>query len=90
MLKNLHLVGENEDDDLYSEFKEVDNEELIADEGFQQALKTSYGNRPVPGTRGGGANHAIGTSARICWGARNSHGWCSGCRCQPSKTNDCC
>jgi len=63
MLKNLHLVGENEDDDLYSEFKEVDNEELIADEGFQQALKTSYGNRPVPGTRGGGANHAIGTSA---------------------------
>ena len=26
MLKNLHLVGENEDDDLYSEFKEVDNE----------------------------------------------------------------
>ncbi|XP_065057335.1 intraflagellar transport protein 88 homolog isoform X2 [Rhopilema esculentum] len=56
MLKNLHLVGENEEDDLYSEYKELDTEELYADEGFQQALKTSYGNRPVPGTaaRGGG------------------------------------
>ena len=26
MLKNLHLVGENEEDDLYSEYKELDTE----------------------------------------------------------------
>ena len=26
MLKNLHLVGENEDDGLYSEFQEVNDE----------------------------------------------------------------
>ena len=26
MLKNLHLVGENEDDGLYSDFKELDDD----------------------------------------------------------------
>ena len=30
MLKNLHLVGENEEDDLYSEYKELDTEVRIS------------------------------------------------------------
>ena len=32
MLKNLHLVGENEDDDLYSEVKELDTD--VSHNGF--------------------------------------------------------
>jgi len=57
MLKSVHLVGENETEDLYAGFEEeynpaYDTEGLYEDEGFQQALKTSYGKRG-PGTSAG-------------------------------------
>jgi len=58
MLKSVHLVGEDENEDLYADFEQeynpaFDTEELYEDEGFQQALKSSYGKRPGPGTSAG-------------------------------------
>ncbi len=34
MLKNLHLVGENEEDDLYGEYKALDTEVINLSEGL--------------------------------------------------------
>nr|XP_004211241.2 unnamed protein product [Hydra vulgaris] len=50
MLNSVHLVGEDDTGDLYSDFENVydaafDTEGLYEDEGFQKALKTSYGKR---------------------------------------------
>ncbi|KXJ23694.1 intraflagellar transport protein 88 homolog [Exaiptasia diaphana] len=50
MLNSVHLVGEEEDDDIYGGFNVYDpafaTENLEEDEAFQQALKTSHGQRP--------------------------------------------
>lgn len=58
MLKSVHLVGEEENEDLYADFEQeynpaFDTEELYEDEGFQQAIKSSYGKRPGLGTSAG-------------------------------------
>ncbi|XP_065648615.1 intraflagellar transport protein 88 homolog isoform X2 [Hydra vulgaris] len=50
MLNSVHLVGEDDTGDLYNDFENVydaafDTEGLYEDEGFQKALKTSYGKR---------------------------------------------
>nr|DBA32669.1 TPA: hypothetical protein GDO54_000444 [Pyxicephalus adspersus] len=59
MMQHVHLVPEEEEDDLYSGYNEYnptyDTEDLENDTAFQQAVKTSYGRRPpvtakVPGT----------------------------------------
>ena len=42
MLKNLHLVGENEEDDLYSEYKELDTEVRILFKAFLIVLFVSF------------------------------------------------
>ncbi|XP_064098521.1 intraflagellar transport protein 88 homolog isoform X1 [Macrobrachium nipponense] len=60
--------GVDDDDDLYSGFDAVhpalDTRELDADQGFQEAVRTSYGRRPP--TQG----RAPGTGARLPTGAR--------------------
>lgn len=73
LLRSVHLVGDDENDDLYADFEQdynpaFDTEGLYEDEGFQQALKSSYGKRPGPGTRAGkppgtGFQRQLGTSA---------------------------
>ncbi|KAM5181133.1 intraflagellar transport protein 88 homolog [Mantella aurantiaca] len=59
MMQHVHLVPEEEEEDLYSGYNDYnptyDTEDLENDVAFQQALKTSYGRRPpvtakVPGT----------------------------------------
>lgn len=72
MLRSVHLVGEEESEDLYADFEQdynpvYDTEELFGDEVFQQALKSSYGKRgAAPGTGrppGTGFQRPIGTAA---------------------------
>ena len=50
MMNNLKLVGSNDDDDPYSGFDAVhpalDTRLLEQDQGFQDAVRTSYGRRP--------------------------------------------
>ncbi|KAE8627522.1 hypothetical protein XENTR_v10007034 [Xenopus tropicalis] len=62
MMQNVHLVPEEEEDDLYSGYNEYnpayDTEDLENDVAFQQAVRTSHGRRPpitakVPGTAAG-------------------------------------
>ncbi|CAB3979099.1 intraflagellar transport 88 homolog [Paramuricea clavata] len=64
MLSSVHLVGEDEDD-IYGGFNEYnpafDVENLEEDEGFQQAVKTSHGQRP--GVKTGAAGMRIGTAS---------------------------
>ncbi|XP_059417730.1 intraflagellar transport protein 88 homolog isoform X5 [Carassius carassius] len=58
-MENVHLVPEEEEDDLYTGYNDYnptfDGEDLHNDEGFQQAVRTSHGRRPpmtakYPGT----------------------------------------
>ncbi|CAH2225249.1 intraflagellar transport 88 homolog isoform X1 [Pelobates cultripes] len=59
MMQHVHLVPEEEEDDLYTGYNDYnptyDIEELENDVAFQQAVKTSHGRRPpitakIPGT----------------------------------------
>ncbi|KAM4795326.1 intraflagellar transport protein 88 homolog isoform 2-T2 [Rhinophrynus dorsalis] len=59
MMQNVHLVPEEDEEDLYSGYNDYnpayDTEDLENDQAFQQALRTSYGRRPpitakIPGT----------------------------------------
>lgn len=54
MMETLRFAGED-DDDLYSGFDKVhpalDTRHLETDQGFQEAVRTSYGRRPPVGTR---------------------------------------
>ncbi|XP_063807711.1 intraflagellar transport protein 88 homolog [Pseudophryne corroboree] len=59
MMQHVHLVPEEEEEDLYSGYNEYnptyDTEDLDNDVAFQQAVKTSHGRRPpitakIPGT----------------------------------------
>ncbi|XP_039511732.1 intraflagellar transport protein 88 homolog isoform X8 [Pimephales promelas] len=68
-MENVHLVPEEEDDDLYTGYNDYnptfDSEDLNNDVGFQQAVRTSHGRRPpmtakYPGTAIGG--RPIGTA----------------------------
>ncbi|XP_016372950.1 intraflagellar transport protein 88 homolog isoform X4 [Sinocyclocheilus rhinocerous] len=68
-MDNVHLVPEEEEDDLYTGYNDYnptfDGEDLHNDEGFQQAVRTSHGRRPpmtakYPGTAIGG--RPIGTA----------------------------
>uniref|UniRef100_A0A8C2CI81 Intraflagellar transport protein 88 homolog n=1 Tax=Cyprinus carpio TaxID=7962 RepID=A0A8C2CI81_CYPCA len=68
-MENVHLVPEEEEDDLYTGYNDYnptfDGEDLHNDEGFQQAVRTSHGRRPpmtakYPGTAIGG--RPIGTA----------------------------
>ncbi|TRY89779.1 hypothetical protein DNTS_000017 [Danionella cerebrum] len=68
-MENIHLVPEEEEDDLYTGYNEYnptfDSEDLQNDMGFQQAVRTSHGRRPpmtakYPGTAFGG--RPIGTA----------------------------
>ncbi|TRY89780.1 hypothetical protein DNTS_000017 [Danionella cerebrum] len=49
-MENIHLVPEEEEDDLYTGYNEYnptfDSEDLQNDMGFQQAVRTSHGRRP--------------------------------------------
>uniref|UniRef100_A0A8C2H227 Intraflagellar transport protein 88 homolog n=1 Tax=Cyprinus carpio TaxID=7962 RepID=A0A8C2H227_CYPCA len=49
-MENVHLVPEEEEDDLYTGYNDYnptfDGEDLHNDEGFQQAVRTSHGRRP--------------------------------------------
>ncbi|XP_078699282.1 intraflagellar transport protein 88 homolog isoform X2 [Branchiostoma floridae x Branchiostoma belcheri] len=50
MMRNVHLVPEDEDD-IYSGYNDYNpqfDEDIDNDEGFQQAVKTSHGRRPPP------------------------------------------
>ncbi|XP_043104333.1 intraflagellar transport protein 88 homolog isoform X6 [Puntigrus tetrazona] len=68
-MENVHLVPEEEEDDLYTGYNDYnptfDSEDLHNDMGFQQAVRTSHGRRPpmtakYPGTAIGG--RPIGTA----------------------------
>ncbi|XDV30642.1 hypothetical protein PO909_033509 [Leuciscus waleckii] len=68
-MENVHLVPEEEDDDLYTGYNDYnptfDSEDLHNDVGFQLAVRTSHGRRPpmtakYPGTAIGG--RPIGTA----------------------------
>lgn len=63
MLSSVHLVGD-EDDDIYGGFNDYnpafDTENLEEDEGFQQAVKTSHGQRP--GVKTGVVGMRMGTT----------------------------
>uniref|UniRef100_A0A8C5M063 Intraflagellar transport protein 88 homolog n=1 Tax=Leptobrachium leishanense TaxID=445787 RepID=A0A8C5M063_9ANUR len=67
MMQHIHLVPEEDEDDLYSGYNDYnptyDTEDLENDVAFQQAIRTSHGRRPpitakVPGTA---APRALGT-----------------------------
>lgn len=68
-MENVHLVPEEEEDDLYTGYNDYnptfDSEDLHNDVAFQQAVRTSHGRRPpmtakYPGTAIGG--RPIGTA----------------------------
>ncbi|CAG0926191.1 unnamed protein product [Notodromas monacha] len=60
-------MAKQADDDLYAGFNNpinITTEDLAEDEGFQQAVRTSYGSRP-PMTGRTGATARMGTSAGV-------------------------
>uniref|UniRef100_A0A914XBJ9 Intraflagellar transport 88 n=1 Tax=Plectus sambesii TaxID=2011161 RepID=A0A914XBJ9_9BILA len=65
LLQNVHLTGSMESDDLYSGFNDynhaLDAENLLNDEGFQQAVaRTSHGRRPLTAKQGVAGSAMVG------------------------------